>query len=186
LVAVSIPGYEDLAIGDSDSSDNGDEDENTIDMDDWSASRWVGLGLFVCTLSMMTLLMRTATKRRKRIEEQENWGVGLATEADINQLLAYGWDYDGEQFYAFDKTKGIYHNDDPVIGGSPPLNHEIGAITERLSLSESPTNSPTDGSPSSGIGTQLSENHHESASHESPAHDFPSVPQDSSSSGLSA
>jgi hypothetical protein len=180
-----MPGDEALAIGDSDSGDHGDEDEDFIDVDDWGPSRWVGLGLFVCTLSMMTLLMRTATQRRKRIDEQENWGVGLATEADINQLLAYGWDYDGEQLYAFDKTKAIYHHDDPaLIGGSSPLDHEIGAITERLSLSESPTNSPTDGSPSSGIGTTLSENHIESASHESPGHGSPIV--DSSSSGLSA
>jgi hypothetical protein len=87
--------------------------------------------------------------------------------------------------YAFDKTKATYHHDDPaVMGGSPPLvDHEIGALTERLSLSESPTNSPTDGSPSSGIGTQLSENQIESESHESPDNESPIA--DTASSGLS-
>lgn len=146
LVAVSQPGYEEDAIlaatsSDPDGDNDGDFDE--INVYEWDPSRWVGLSLFLGTLLCTLILGMTAIHRRKRVQQQEEWGIGLATEAGINQLLTFGWEFDGQQVRAFNKSKFEYRDDDSMrIGGVFPLDGEIAAITE----------SATDGTHSSGVG----------------------------------
>ena len=157
LVAVSQPGYEDDALLASDSSDPGGDNDGDLDginVYEWDPSRWVGLGLFLGTLSCSLILGMTAIHRRKIVQQQEEWGVGLATEAGINQLLTFGWEFDGQQVRAFNKSKFEYRDDDSMrIGGVLPLHGEFGTITERVGVSgSSQTHSATDGTPSSEVG----------------------------------
>ena len=158
LVAVSLPGDEVNAElthhhSSSDDSEELTEESEGIDVNEWDPSRWVGLGLFAFTLSITLALTRTAKHRRKKVQEQEDWGVGLGTETDINKLLTYGWEYDGQEVHAFDKSKLVYRDDDSMlIGGALPQQQQH----QQQHQASSPTNSPTERS--SGIGTHESQN----------------------------
>ena len=101
---------------------------------------------------------RTAVRRRKKLQEYEEWGIGLATETDMNQFLTLGCEFDGMQVRTFDKSTLVYRDDDSIfIGGVLPLHCEIGDIREAMASTTPPTISPTEGSPSSGVGTQPSD-----------------------------
>ena len=157
LVAVSLPGQEMEPPTPADSSDPGGDVYGNVDgvnVYEWDPSRWVGVGLFVGTLCCSVILVITATKRRKQLQEQEDWGVGLATEAGINQLLTFGWEFDGQQVRAFDKSKLEYRDDDSMLlGDAFPLHHELDTVEEVFQLSGSPTISPTESTPSSEVRT---------------------------------
>ncbi|KAI2508584.1 hypothetical protein MHU86_5876 [Fragilaria crotonensis] len=101
---------------------------------------------------------RTAIHRRKKLQEYEEWGIGLATETDMNQFLTLGCEFDGDQVRTYDKSRIVYRDDDSMmIGGVLPMHCEIGGIREAIASTAPPTSSPTDGSPSSGVGTQPSD-----------------------------
>eukprot|EP00546_Thalassionema_frauenfeldii_P012032 CAMPEP_0178914782 /NCGR_PEP_ID=MMETSP0786-20121207/11633_1 /TAXON_ID=186022 /ORGANISM="Thalassionema frauenfeldii, Strain CCMP 1798" /LENGTH=471 /DNA_ID=CAMNT_0020587761 /DNA_START=435 /DNA_END=1850 /DNA_ORIENTATION=+ len=121
--------------------------------DSWDIYQWVGLVLFSITIIATIALTKTAQRRRKNSEKQENWGVALATEKDINQLLTYGWEFQGNQVRAFDKTKMIYQDDDSMLIGGMHFGNAIqpedGTPTEAVTT-ESPE-CPTERSPSSNM-----------------------------------
>jgi hypothetical protein len=115
VYAVCLPGEEDTALLVENNSNT-----TPFDVDEWDARRWIGLGLFTLTLLITLALTRTATHRRKKLLEEQDWGIGLATETDINQLLTYGWEYDGNhQVHAYDKSKLVYRDDDSMLRGVP-------------------------------------------------------------------
>uniref|UniRef100_A0A7S1DAT9 Uncharacterized protein n=1 Tax=Cyclophora tenuis TaxID=216820 RepID=A0A7S1DAT9_CYCTE len=126
VVGVAQPGYEENSTlfvyvrGENDPIYVSDLDVTT-----WDIRRWVGLGIFCGTLLLTLALTRTARKRRKKWEEQENWGIRLATEHDINELLTYGWQHDGQQLTLYDKTKLGYRDDDSMLIGGPYPPREI-------------------------------------------------------------
>jgi len=125
----------------------------------WGPSEWIGLGLFSVTVLFVCSLTLTGHRRRRKLEKQENWGVGkLATEKDINELLAYGWEYNGNEVRTFDKSKIIYRDDDSMLIGGALPSHNAGttccvpteALTTMTGASPSEQN-PSFGS--SGMGT---------------------------------
>jgi len=161
VVGVSIPGQEKLSISLSPL-----RDDDVLNEDMWNIYQWIGLGLFSLTFIAMITLNRTAQRRLKRVKEQENWGVGLATEQDINKLLTYGWECHGNQVRTFDKSKMIYRDDDSMlIGGMfvddavSPINGIGGAPTEAVTTERecpterSPSNIDSSAVQSSGAGT---------------------------------
>jgi len=125
----------------------------------WGPSEWIGLGLFSVTVLFVCSLTLTGHRRRRKLEKQENWGVGkLATEKDINELLSYGWEYNGNEVRTFDKSKIIYRDDDSMLIGGALPSHNAGttccvpteALTTMTGASPSEQN-PSFGS--SGMGT---------------------------------
>ena len=125
----------------------------------WDPSRWIGLGLFLFTLFASLAFTRTAIHRRKKLQEYEEWGIGLASETDMNQFLTLDCEFDGhQQVRTFDKSNFVYRDDDSMlIGGVLPLHYEIGDKAEVIASTVPPTSAPTDASPSSGVGTQPSD-----------------------------
>jgi len=125
LVGVSIPGEERLEAPELPPifvvPEPSDDDLNQS----WGLSEWIGLSLFSGTLISITFLGLTGRHRQKKLEEQENWGVKIATEKDINELLSYGWKYNGSKVIAFDKSKIIYRDDDSMLIGGALPNSEI-------------------------------------------------------------
>lgn len=148
LVDVCLPGDEKLY-----SSSRDDDIEFSGDL--WAVYQWIGLGLFSITIIATIAMTKTAQKRRKDSEKQDNWGVALATENDINQLLTYGWEFQGNQVRAYDKTKMIYHDDDSMLIGGMQFGNTIqpgdhdGAPTETLTTET--RDCPTERSPSSNM-----------------------------------
>jgi hypothetical protein len=142
--AVCQPGQEAAALRSGVNNDN-----------DWSFNRWLGLGIFIVTSLSFLVLTRTAVHRRKKMEEAEKWGLGVATEEDINRILAFGWEYDGQYIYTFDKLKCLYQDDDSVLlGDRLPKSCDIHAALETESSNEvSRTQETTGTTPSSGICT---------------------------------
>ena len=161
LVAVSLPGEESSALlgsGSSASDDDASREAYGVDVQVWDPSRWIGLGLFLFTLFASLAFTRTAIHRRKKLQEYEEWGIGLASETDMNQFLTLGCEFDGDQVRTYDKSNFVYRDDDSMLsGGVLPLHYEIGDKAEVIASTVPPTSAPTDASPSSGIGTQPSD-----------------------------
>ena len=73
-----------------------------------TSRKWVGVGLFCGTWSILVILMTTATSRRKRLEEQELWGAfRLGTDKEVGDMLNMGSNVVGQN----SMMKGI---DDPL------------------------------------------------------------------------
>ena len=85
---------------------------------DWDTRQWIGLGLFSVTFLALLLLTQTAQRRRKKVQEEEHWGIKLGTEHDINQLLTFGWQRDGDQMRVYQKKQGYVDDDSILMGGN--------------------------------------------------------------------
>mmetsp|Transcript_6203 Transcript_6203/g.9113 ORF Transcript_6203/g.9113 Transcript_6203/m.9113 type:complete len:468 (+) Transcript_6203:251-1654(+) len=152
LVDVCLPGDEVFMI-------NPKDDDSAFEQDFWAVYQWIGLGLFSVTIIATIAMTKTAQKRRKVAEKQDNWGIALATENDINHLLTYGWEFQGNQVRAFDKTRMIYRDDDSILIGGMQLGNAIqpddqeGTPTEAVTT-ETPE-CPTERSPSSNMDSSV-------------------------------
>lgn len=85
---------------------------------DWDTRQWIGLSLFSVTFLALLLLTQTAQRRRKKVQEEEQWGIKLGTEHDINQLLTYGWQRDGDHMRVYEKKQGYVDDDSILLGGN--------------------------------------------------------------------
>jgi len=95
----------------------GSSSYHDLDTSDFDIRQWIGLGLFFCTLLLTLSLVKTAKTRRRQLQDEQHWGVRLNTEHDINDLLTYGWQQDGQQLTIFDKDKFGYLDDDSMLIG---------------------------------------------------------------------
>lgn len=123
VIDVALPGHESI-VGTPFFPPENDRAPD-LEVSTWDARRWVGLGLFSFTLLLTLVLTRTARSRRKKWDEQETWGIRLATDHDINELLTYGWQQDGQQLTLFDKSKVVYKDDDSMLIGGVLYPREI-------------------------------------------------------------
>ena len=125
--AVTLPGQESNTTVPGFGSEEQEEPTviATLDPAQWDLRGWIGLGLFGGTVILLLVLTRTARHRRKQWEEQQNWGIRLATDHDINELLTYGWQQDGQKLTFYDKTKLVYNEDDSMLIGGVPYPREI-------------------------------------------------------------
>ena len=88
-----------------------------LDSREWSATRYLGLALFLLVSIPAVLLAHIgATRRRRRIRKQV-WS-NLASEEGIKDLLKTGWVLKGNRMEVYDKgRRGYKDNDSMLIGG---------------------------------------------------------------------
>lgn len=87
-----------------------------LDSQEWDASRYIGLGLFLfVSLTGLILTQAGAIRRRQRIHKQV-WS-NLASEEGVKQLLNTGWTLKGDRMEVYDKSKVGYSDDDSMLIG---------------------------------------------------------------------
>lgn len=88
-----------------------------LDYEEWDASRYIGLALFLfVTVSGLLVTQGAAIRRRTKLRKQV-WS-NLASEEGVKQLLSTGWAVKGDRMEVYDKSKvGYTDNDSMLIGG---------------------------------------------------------------------
>jgi len=88
----------------------------TIDSNDWTSTRYVGLGLLMGTLLASCGLGQLASFRRRRRQAKTLWG-NLATEEGVEELLRMGWKVTGSKMEVYDKKGFGYQDDNSILMG---------------------------------------------------------------------
>lgn len=81
---------------------------------DWR--RYVGLGIFVVTLTGTMVLTQLANHRQQRRTRKELWG-NLGTEEGVDALLQTTWKFSGDKMEVYNKTGCGYRDDDSMFMG---------------------------------------------------------------------
>lgn len=103
-----------LITSDSKGIDSADvhHDQAAVDPSAWDWRRYVGLCMFVFTLTGTLVLTQVANRRPRR----ELWG-NLGTEEGVDALLQTAWKFSGDKMEVYDKARCGYRDDDSILIG---------------------------------------------------------------------
>jgi hypothetical protein len=97
-----------------------------LDQKDWDWRRYLGLGLFIGTVSVTLLLTQVAAYRQRLLTRKELWG-NLGTEKGVDELLKLGWKVRNDNMEVYDKAGVGYRDDDSMLIGGFEQKEVVGA-----------------------------------------------------------